>query len=246
MNNNNKNIDGKILTVKDAMKNGDSMGHININNNNNIKDDINNNNQKNNYIDKNKSNKKISFHEEENIIIKYNEKEEATEIFLFDAINRPKKRNPRNINVYFSKLKKFKPKSVLINSNIKNNNNNNKTNNNIKNINKLKSKSKSTTNLLIKKNEKNDLKKGNNTKAKTPKKEICPKFKENPQFFYTEKLCDSVIKSLGLEEKNENNKVNKINNTTNNNKERDIFKGIDMKAYHNLKEYLENNKFEYN
>ena len=74
--------------------------------------------------------------------------------------------------------------------------------------------------LLNKYNIKNDKKifhkiQKNKTSNNNHKK-VCQKFKKNPQLFYTEDLCNLVIKSLDLEE-NEDNKendkilVNKIN-----------------------------------
>ena len=61
--------------------------------------------------------KKLSFHEKENVTIKYNQKDEITKILIFDANNRLRKTKPRNINVYLSKLKEVKPKPVLKSSN---------------------------------------------------------------------------------------------------------------------------------
>ena len=81
----------------------------------------------------------------------------------------------------------------------------------------------------------------NDTKIKPPKIEICEKFKKNPQSFFTENLCDLVIKSLDLEENGENDE-----NKKNEEKEKInlIDKKINMQAYYNLKKYFEENNLD--
>ena len=87
-------------------------------------------------------------------------------------------------------------------------------------------------------------------KKQTPKKEICEKFIKNPQQFYTEELCDLVLKSFDFENSNDNgiseNKDKALNNrngSSNIKKKKDyIFdKEINMQAYYNLKKYFEEN-----
>ena len=254
-----------------------------INKNINEKDFVNKKNKLNIKI---KPIKKLSFHEEDNIKIKYNQKEEIKNIAIYDVSDNLKKMIPRNINVYLSKLKRFKPKSVLLNSNkkeneeikekkqskyIQNNKNNpnkransnsvkkelkknlKKSNSNSvkKELKKALKKSNSNSSLsIISKNKKkfdlNDKKINNEIKIKrkTPKKEICEKFKKNPQLFYGEDLCDLVMKSLclGEEEKKEENK-NKIN-VIRKNKDNLLDKKINMQAYYNLKKYFEENNLD--
>jgi hypothetical protein len=79
--------------------------------------------------------------------------------------------------------------------------------------------------------------KTNVNQRNTPKKDICEKFKKNPQNFYTENLCDLVIKSLDIDEKKETKKnTNKILNN--------IDKKINLKAYYNLKKFFEENNLD--
>ena len=224
---------------------------------------------------KKKKNKKITFNEKENIFIKYYENDEITQIFIYDAFGRIMKSVPKDINIYLNKLKRFKPKSVLLNYNSFNNNNdiiqkepkielnNQKRNSNKKNNIHYKDniliKSYSNSSLIIspKKNHKvinrynsndNYLRK-REIQRKKPKKEICKKFKRNPQKFYTEPLCDLVLQSLDLdksEEKNNNSnyKINEENNTKKNVMENSFERNMNIEAYNNLKKYFEENNFD--
>jgi hypothetical protein len=224
---------------------------------------------------KKKKNKKITFNEKENIFIKYNENDEITQIFIYDVFGRIMKSVPKDINIYLSKLKRFKPKSVLLNYNsVINNNdiiqkepkielNNQKRNTNKKNNINYKDniviKSYSNSSLIIspKENHKvknrynsndNDLRK-REIQRKKYKKEICKKFKRNPQNFYTEPLCDLVIKSLDLDKSDENNnnlnnKINEDNSTKENVIENSFERKMNIEAYNNLKKYFEENNFD--
>jgi hypothetical protein len=257
---------------KNSSNNTNYKSNENIESNNLKKEKILNDNISN--IKKN-YNKRLSIHEEENITIKYNEKDEITKISIYDALDREKRFIPKNINVYFSKLKRFKPQSVLLNSNIKSKykdykNNikkrkklNNKKRKFIQNKNEdkkiIKSKSTSSLNLSIYKrnkfknnlNIKNKQLKNvsNDSKRIPPKKDICEKFKKNPQFFYTENLCDLVIKSFDFSTTDDNKEnFNKFNGTVSDNKnnaqKNEIDKKINMEAYFNLKKFFKENNLD--
>ena len=194
----------------------------------------------------NKPLKKLSFHEKENVTIKYNQKDEITNILIFDANNRLRKTKPRNINVYLSKLKGVKPKPVLMNSN-----------SSFKSKEKMK-KSNSASFMGLTLNKKNSILnnyyseylidkpplkkigKDFEIKRRTPKKEICERFKRNPQVFYTEELCDLVLKSLDLDNSNEGERLRE-----NNKKKIILDKETEMRAYYNLKKYFEKNNMDY-
>ena len=189
--------------------------------------------------------KKLSFHEKENVTIKYNQKDEITKILIFDANNRLRKTKPRNIKVYLSKLKEVKPKPVLKSSN-----------SSFKSKEKMK-KSNSASFMGLTLNKKNiilnnyyskylidkpPLKligKDFEIKRRTPKKEICERFKRNPQVFYTEELCDLVLKSLDLDNSNENKGLREDNK-----KYIKLDKETKMRAYYNLKKYFEKNNLD--
>ena len=231
-NNNNKKENKKINTIN----------NINIINNNNKSKEKNNKNiklkekeqeklikLKNINIQKNdgdpltKKRKKLSIHEEENISIEYNQKDEITNIAIYDFFGQQKNFKPRNINVLIEKLKRIKPNSILLNKNDKDNLII------LPDENKKLQKSNSSKLITSTKEEilnKYNLKKENNIYKKIEKykinksKGICEKFKKNPQSFYTEELCSLVIKSLELEETKDDKddeeknkiKVNKIEN----------------------------------
>ena len=266
----------KIIIFNNYDKNSSNKinykSNENIENNNLKKEEILKDNIS--YIKK-KSNKRLSIHEEENITIKYNEKDEITKILIYDALDREKRFIPKNINVYFSKLKRFRPQSVLLNSNIKikykdykNNNKKRKKLNNkkrklLQNKNEdkkiIKSKSASSLNSSIYKRNKfknnlniknKQLKNNSNDSKRIPtKKEICEKFKKNPQFFYTENLCDLVIKSFDFSTADENKEnFNKFNGAVNDNKNNVqkivIDKKINMEAYFNLKKFFKENNLD--
>ena len=130
--------------------------------------------------------KKLTFHEEENVTIKYNQKDEITRILILDANNRLRKAKPRNIKVYLSKLKGVKPKPVLMNSNSKLDNNtkmmkSNSTSFMALSMNKInKIVNNYCSNYLIDKFPLKQIDKEIEIRRKTPKKEICEKFKKNP------------------------------------------------------------------
>ena len=168
--------------------------------------------------------KNITFHEEDNITIEYNKKDKITNISVFDFFGENKNFNPRNINVILEKLKrnKSKNKSILLNNNSQNKliaddklNSLNKSNKfkKIKKSNSAKSVSSNNEKKILSKyklrNKKSDFIKKNYI----IKKRICEKFKNNPQLFYSEELCDLVIKSLDLEKDNDKsrNKYKTIN-----------------------------------
>ena len=90
-------------------------------------------------------------------------------------------------------------------------------------------------------------------KKQTPKKEICEKFIKNPQQFYTEELCDLVLKSFNFENNNDNGEkenkdkaLNKRNGSNNIKNKKDFIsdKEVDMRAYYNLKKYFEENNLD--
>ena len=78
---------------------------------------------KNKQIKENKKKKNLSFHEEDNITIEYNKKDEITKINVFDFFGENQNFQPRNVNVIIEKLKrkKSKNKSILLNNDNKKN-----------------------------------------------------------------------------------------------------------------------------
>ena len=203
--------------------------------------------------------KKLTFHEEGNVTIKYNQKDEITKILIFDANNRLRKTKPRNINVYLSKLKEVKPKPVLMNSN-----------SSLKNKEKMKKSNSASfmtlylnkkkyilsdysSEYLIDKSPLKQIGKDFKDKRRTPKKEICERFRKNPQAFYTEELCDLVLKSLDLDSSNETDGLSKDRkkNSVSRNENGNIYnkkyiildKETKMRAYLNLKKYFEKNNY---
>ena len=264
-----------------------------------------NNNKKEN---KNKKNKILVFCENENVTIKYDDKEKITEISIYNNLGKKLHFVPKNINVYLNKLKKMKLKSILLNSNKSNNYNdykiptiNQTTKKIIKNsLNKKRSKStpkskrvtvsqhkklnnteisakispkKQTYNINIcQKLQNKDKKTKRFTKIRKIEEKICEKFRSNPQKFYTEKLCDTVLKSLNISKDEILTKsLSQIDFADNNKKERENFKKtdmkktminsnekknvnkkkrkskdddvIDMRAFNNLKKYFEENNY---
>ena len=124
--------------------------------------------------------------------------------------NKKKERSPKNSNGLAAKIKKSSS-TKLISSN--------KEKILLKkyNLNIDKQNFRKIPKIEIKKIDKlNKVNKANKTNKNNQPKKVCDKFKKNPQLFYTEDLCNLVIKSLDLEE-NEDNKendkilVNKIN-----------------------------------
>ena len=264
-----------------------------------------NNNKKEN---KNKKNKILVFCENENVTIKYDDKEKITEISIYNNLGKKLHFVPKNINVYLNKLKKMKLKSILLNNNKSNNYNdykiptiNQTTKKIIKNsLNKKRSKStpkskrvtvsqhkklnnteisakispkKQTYNINIcQKLQNKDKKPKRFTKIRKIEEKICEKFRSNPQKFYTEKLCDTVLKSLNISKDEILTKsLSQIDFADNNKNEREIFKKtdmkktminsnekknvnkkkrkskdddvIDMRAFNNLKKYFEENNY---
>ena len=190
---------------------------------------------KNKQIQENKQKKNLSFHEEDNITIEYNKKDEITKINVFDFFGENQNFQPRNVNVIIEKLKrkKSKNKSILLN------NDNKKNLIGFENKNEMKKIKRSNSGISIRSNKEemllnkykllrnknsNSHKKNYNIKKRN---KICEKFKNNPQLFYNEELCDLVIKSLDLDgdymnknnskcrNKNERNNYNSINKNEN-------------------------------
>ena len=65
------------------------------------------------------------------------------------------------------------------------------------------------------------------------------RFKRNPQVFYTEELCDLVLKSLDLDNSNEGEGLREDNK-----KYIILNKETKMRAYYNLKKYFEKNNMD--
>ena len=190
----------------------------------NIKNEEQNNQQKNfdiiNLEEKikkkeNKCRKKIknlSFHEEDNVTIEYNKKEEITKFDVFDFFGENQNFRPRNINVILEKLKRKKVKnnSILLNDtnkkNLKDDENQNKSieKKKIKRANSGISITSNKEKMLLKKyklirrNSNSQNKKKNYTKQKN---KICEKFRNNPQLFYSEEPCDLILKSIDIDGK---------------------------------------------
>ena len=190
----------------------------------NIKNEEQNNQQKNfdiiNLEEKikkkeNKCRKKIknlSFHEEDNVTIEYNKKEEITKFDVFDFFGENQNFRPRNINVILEKLKRKKVKnnSILLNDtnkkNLKDDENQNKSKKKKKikransgiSIKSNKEKMLLKKYKLIRRNSNSQNEKKNYTKQKN---KICEKFRNNPQLFYSEEPCDLILKSIDIDGK---------------------------------------------
>ena len=223
----------------------------------NIKNEEQNNQQKNfdiiNLKEKikkkeNKCRKKIknlSFHEEDNVTIEYNKKEEITKFDVFDFFGENQNFRPRNINVILEKLKRKKVKnnSILLNDtnkkNLKDDENKNKSEEK-KKIKRANSGISITSNKekmllkkykLIRRNSNSQNKKKNYTKQKN---KICEKFRNNPQLFYSEEPCDLILKSIDIDGKylkERNNKriiPNQKKNITNYTNKRQNITDIDI------------------
>ena len=223
----------------------------------NIKNEEQNNQQKNfdiiNLKEKikkkeNKCRKKIknlSFHEEDNVTIEYNKKEEITKFDVFDFFGENQNFRPRNINVILEKLKRKKVKnnSILLNDtnkkNLKDDENQNKSKEK-KKIKRANSGISITSNKekmllkkykLIRRNSNSQNKKKNYTKQKN---KICEKFRNNPQLFYSEEPCDLILKSIDIDGKylkERNNKriiPNQKKNITNYTNKRQNITDIDI------------------
>ena len=235
----NYNNDNKKLNIKENKQEEQSQNIIKededkeqkcniISSNNekifNIKNEEQNNQQKNfdiiNLKEKikkkeNKYRKKIknlSFHEEDNVTIEYNKKEEITKFDVFDFFGENQNFRPRNINVILEKLKRKKVKnnSILLNDTNKKNLNDDENQNKSKEKKKIKRANSGisiTSNKekmllkkykLIRRNSNSQNKKKNYTKQKN---KICEKFRNNPQLFYSEEPCDLILKSIDIDGK---------------------------------------------
>ena len=235
----NYNNDNKKLNIKENKQEEQSQNIIKededkeqkcniISSNNekifNIKNEEQNNQQKNfdiiNLEEKikkkeNKCRKKIknlSFHEEDNVTIEYNKKEEITKFDVFDFFGENQNFRPRNINVILEKLKRKKVKnnSILLNDTNKKNLNDDENQNKSKEKKKIKRANSGisiTSNKekmllkkykLIRRNSNSQNKKKNYTKQKN---KICEKFRNNPQLFYSEEPCDLILKSIDIDGK---------------------------------------------
>ena len=158
----------------------------------------------------NKKNKNLSFHEEDNITIEYNKKDEITKINVFDFFGENQNFQPRNVNVILEKLKrkKSKSKSILINNDNKKNLTQSENKKETKKVKKSNSGISIRSNKeemllnkykLLKNRKTNSNKTYNNNYNIKRKNKLCEKFKNNPQLFYNEELCDLVIKSFDLD-----------------------------------------------
>lgn len=307
-NDNNKIDVGKKESVyqEDINANISNKGNIeNLENTNNekiLKPDIKekvdltgnnkNNDSKENKIDTKKQKQKmLVFCEDENVTIKYDDREKITEISIYNVSGKKLNFIPKNINVYLNKLKKMKLKSILLNGN----NNNLSTNesrtkpkinkNTKKNKQKTQEQANKTKEQINKtKNQNNKTKVSNKSIPKTPNKNeniyqklkdriffvkkkpspqkkteepkkqekivLCERFRNNPQMFFKEELCDLMIESLNLDKdeiltKSLSQKDIENNNNTNKkvkNKKCKDDDGFNMKAFNNLKKYFEENQ----
>ena len=189
--------------------------------------------------------KNLSFHEEDNVTIEYNKKEEITKFDVFDFFGENQNFRPRNINVILEKLKRKKVKnnSILLNDtnkkNLKDDENQNKSKEK-KKIKRANSGISITSNKekmllkkykLIRRNSNSQNKKKNYTKQKN---KICEKFRNNPQLFYSEEPCDLILKSIDIDGKylkERNNKRiihNQKKNITNYSNKRQNITDIDI------------------
>ena len=202
--------------------------------------------------------KNLSFHEEDNVTIEYNKKEEITKFDVFDFFGENQNFRPRNINVILEKLKRKKVKnnSILLNDtnkkNLKDDENQNKSKEK-KKIKRANSGISITSNKekmllkkykLIRRNSNSQNKKKNYTKQKN---KICEKFRNNPQLFYSEEPCDLILKSIDIDGKylkERNNKRiihNQKKNITNySNKRQNITDiDIDIEPFNYLQKIIE-------
>ena len=236
----------------------------------NIKNEEQNNQQKNfdiiNLEEKikkkeNKCRKKIknlSFHEEDNVTIEYNKKEEITKFDVFDFFGENQNFRPRNINVILEKLKRKKVKnnSILLNDTNKKSLKDDESQSESKEKKKIKRANSGisiTSNKekmllkkykLIRRNSNSQNKKKNYTKQKN---KICEKFRNNPQLFYSEEPCDLILKSIDIDGKylkERNNKRiihNQKKNITNySNKRQNITDiDIDIEPFNYLQKIIE-------
>ena len=183
-----KNLDKKIINIKEEQKS---------------------NKEKKIIKNKNKNKKNLSIHEEDNITIEYSQKDEITKINVYNFFGENQNFQSRNINVVLEKLKRRKTKNnSILSSNSPKKILSEKENKNQLNENKKIKRSFSAASicsdkekLLLKKyklKRRNSNSKKNKNYAKKRNK-ICDKFRNNPQSFYGEELCDLVLKSFDIE-----------------------------------------------
>ena len=194
-----------------------------------------------------KRKKSLSFHEEDNVTIEYNKKDEITKIEAFDFFGENQNFQPRNANVIIEKLKrkKSKTKPILINKNNPIKISNEKSNE-IRQLKKSNSVISIVSNrekqLLIKHKSKkgNSGNKDKNKNYFKKKSKICEKFRNNPQLFYGEELCDLVIKSFDTngdclkrwnEQSRNTNKKIELNNIYNRNENMTMDMNMDRMKY---------------
>ena len=183
-----KNLDKKIINIKEEQKS---------------------NKEKKIIKNKNKNKKNLSIHEEDNITIEYSQKDEITKINVYNFFGENQNFQSRNINVVLEKLKRRKTKNnSILSSNSPKKILSGKENKNQLNEDKKIKRSFSAASicsdkekLLLKKyklKRRNSNSKKNKNYAKKRNK-ICDKFRNNPQSFYGEELCDLVLKSFDIE-----------------------------------------------
>ena len=132
----------------------------------------------------------LVFCEDENVTVKYDDREKITEISIYNVSGKKLNFIPKNINVYLNKLKKMKLKSILLNGD----NNNLSTNESRtkpkinKNTKKNKQKTQEQTN---KTKEQINKTKNQNTKTKVSNKSI-PKTPNKNENIY-QKLKDRIF-----------------------------------------------------
>ena len=247
-----KNKNDGLIDLNDLQIKMEAVAKENDNYNNNMSGDKKSNEEiENNFIKSNKKKRKISFHEDENITIEYDKRDEITKISIFNFFGEKQNFKPRNINVILEKLKRRKIEPILLTS-ISRRNNFKKIIKNKKSFSRSNSKSKekmkksASTKLLSS----NKLNNGRPLYDKIYKDKInkrhkiCEKFKNNPQKFYSTDLNDLMIKSLVYESESDKENKNNIKNEKNKNKrkikEKDEDENLnDMESYNNLQKIIE-------
>ena len=181
---------------------------------------------------------------DEYIYICYDEDEKPKKLKIYDGLNNPVKFTSKTLMSYSKKLKnQNKPKSIFkkpdeiitLNNIIKKQKSSQKLSkpNDIKNKKKIKDTNNDKNTKIMKRNI-NYIKEVENKKqiykvTKEPEKrdvEVhnCRKFDNDPQKFFTEELCDTVIRSLNLNpedyrpktpsKSNKKTKISELNNST--------------------------------
>ena len=218
-----KNKNDSLIDLNDLQIKMEAVAKENEGNNYNIMSEDKKLNEEeneieNNFIKTNKKKRKISFHEDENITIEYDKRDEITKISIFNFFGEKQNFKPRNINVILEKLKRRKINPILLTSNSRNNFK--KVIKNKKSFSRSNSKSKekmkksSSTKLL----NSNKLNNGRPLYDKMHKEKvnkrhkICEKFKNNPQKFYSTDLNDLMIKNLVYESESDKENKNNVKN----------------------------------